>query len=102
MEFVEDESFNAYIEKFKKLNLQDKKEITINEINRLLIFLDKLNREINENCKILLNREMAGIKKEGSTEDDFVEAVFVYINSIEEALANYVDNIENKIGGNNG
>ena len=95
MEFEQDELFDKYIEAFKKLPLKEKKEITIKKIQKLLSYVDKLNETINNPNKILYNKEIQDIKKTNSTEDDFIEAVLVYIHSIEESLANYID----KIGG---
>ncbi len=95
MEFIEDKTFNNYIEAFKKLPIKEKKDITIIEIQKLLSFTEKLNKSTNNQNKILINKEIKDLKNENSTEDDFIEAVLVYIHSIEESLANYID----KIGG---
>ena len=95
MEFVEDETFDKYIESFKKLPTKEKKEITIKEIQKLLSFTEKLNELINNPNKILINKELKDLQNENNTEDDFIEAVLVYIHSIEESLTNYID----KIGG---
>lgn len=91
MEFVKDKVFDNYIESYKKLPLEEKKNLVIDEMKKIMILLEKIN--INENKKVLFNKEIFDINKKDSTEADFVEAVFVYINSIEELLANCIKEV---------
>ena len=53
---------------------------------------------MNNNSKILFNREILDIKKDNCDEDDLAEAVFVYIHSVQEALADYVESVSNRLG----
>jgi len=85
MKFVEDTDFNEYINSYKKLPLEKKKEILITDFKELLIVLNKLNKN---NKDILINRELL---ETNQTEDDFVEAIFVYLCSIKESLGNYIN-----------
>lgn len=83
--------FDEYVETFKKLPLLKKKELTIQEIKVLIALLSKLNQDLNVDDRILLNKEILDLQKDTQTEDDFVEAVFVYINIIKETLSDYLD-----------
>lgn len=83
--------FNDYIEVFKKLSLKKKKELTIREMKLVITFLNKLKQDLKMPDDILLNKEMLDVEKENASEEDFVEAVFVYINAIKESLAEYLD-----------
>ena len=83
--------FDEYVETFKKLPLLKKKDLTIQEIKVLIALLCKLNKDLNVDDRILLNKEILDLQKDTQTEDDFVEAVFVYINIIKETLSNYLD-----------
>ena len=56
----------------------------------------KLHEVKGLSAELLLNKEVLDIKDKNSTEDDFVEAIFVYILSIQELLASYVDFNEKK------
>lgn len=85
MKFVEDTNFDEYVEAFKKLPLEKKKEILITDFKELLIVINKLN---NNNKDVLFNRELLEVNQ---TEDDFVEAIFVYLCSIKESLGNYIN-----------
>lgn len=87
---------NKYIELYKKMSLVDKKNALEKEIKDILILLMKLHEVKGLSAELLLNKEVLDIKDKNSTEDDFVEAIFVYILSIQELLASYVDFNEKK------
>lgn len=85
------DAFNEYVELFKTLPLAVKKEETIKEMKTLIALLSKLKLDLKIEDNLLLNREVLDIQKSDATEDDFVEAVFVYINTIKESLADYLE-----------
>lgn len=85
------EAFNEYVEVFKTLPLAAKKEETIKEMKMLIALLSKLKLDLNIEDNLLLNKEVLDIQKATATEDDFVEAVFVYVNTIKESLADYLE-----------
>lgn len=91
MKFIEDENFNNYIEKYKGLPLKEKKLLVENQIKELIAVLNALNEKYGRNPKILFNREILDLEKEDVTENDFVEAMFVYFYSIKELIASLVD-----------
>ena len=88
MKFVENTNFNNYVESYKKLPLKTKKEILEKEFQELLTILEKIDKNHNE---VLYNKEILDIRKENQPEDDFVEAIFVYLYSIKELLGNYIN-----------
>ncbi len=89
----ENNEFNDYIEKFKLLPLQTKKEKTIDEIKLLLATIEKLKTDININEELIFNREILDSTSDNISDDDFVEAVFVYIHMIEESFGHYANKI---------
>ena len=92
MNFVNDVDFDNYVDKYKNLPLKDKKELVEKEFEELLVVLSKLNEKYNKEPRVLFNREILDLKKEEATEEDFVEAVFVYTHSIKELIASLVGN----------
>lgn len=90
MEFVEDNDFNELISNFKKLSIIEKKQLTISEIKSLVAVLNALNLHSNNNSKTLFNREIVDLNGLNYEEEDFVEAIYVYIYSIKESLADLV------------
>jgi hypothetical protein len=96
MEFKDNEAFNECVEKFKKLNIEDKKRITEKELMELIATLSSINKNNNIEEKVLFNREISDIKKDNSSYDDYVEAIYVYVNMIKELVADYIICKENK------
>ena len=83
MKFVEDSKFNEMIEVFKKLPLKTKKEIVQNDFKELIAVL----KEIDKDDYVLYNKEILDVEKEEQTEDDFVEAIYVYLSSVKEMMS---------------
>ena len=94
MKFVQDSNFNEYVDKYKHLLLKDKKELVEKEMEELLVVLNALNEKYGDTPNVLFNREILDLKKEDATEDDFVEAMFVYSYSIKELIASLVNGLE--------
>lgn len=87
----ENEEFNKYVNSFKKLSTGRKKEETIKQMKEMLAFIWLLKEKTGIPFSVLYNREIIDAKDKTVSEDDFVEAVFVYIHIIKEAFAEYVD-----------
>lgn len=90
---VENEKFNEYVEAYKKLPLQEKKQIVNKEIKTLLAFVEKAKMDLKLEEKILFNREILDLNQENISDDDFVEAIFVYIHAIQESLGQYFNEV---------
>ena len=86
---IENEKFNTYVDEYKKLPLSKKKDIVNKEIKKLLAFIEKDKQDLKIDSKILFNREILDLNKEPVSDDDFVEAMFVYIHAIQESLGEY-------------
>lgn len=93
---MKQEEFDKYINEFKKLPLKRKKIEVINELKKFLAITIKLKQDLKIEKEILMNREVLDIK-ESMQEEDFIEAVYVYLYSIEESLGDYLDTITNLI-----
>lgn len=90
MEFIEDYDFNQLVSEFKKLPLVEKKQYTIREIKSLMAMLNAYNSQFKNNSQILFNREVIDINDKNCNEEDFVEALYVYIFSLKELVANTI------------
>ena len=86
-----EEKLNNFVEAYKKLSLIDKKVALEKEIKETLALLEKLHQNLGKENTILLNKEVLDVKDGVSSEEDFVEAMFVYILMIQESLASYVE-----------
>ena len=61
-----------------------------------MALLEKLHERLGKENEILFNKEVLDVKDGVSNEEDFVEAMFVYVLTIQESLASYVDLIDKK------
>lgn len=94
MEFTYNNEFNEYVEKYKKLPLNEKKEIVESELQEVLKVMDALCKRHGKEPKVLYNREIQDLKNNNATQDDFVEAMFVYVHSVKELFASLIDVLE--------
>lgn len=92
MNFYVSKEFNECIENYKKLNLKEKVQIAETEMKELMAALVEINIQKGYTPKVLYNKEI----RELDTFDDFVEATYVYINSLKELLGDYVNIGERK------
>ena len=90
-------SFEEYMKTFKEQPLKEKQSIILEQLQMLSGFTNSLCKEINVKNDILINRELVDVKKDEYTEDDFAEAVIVYVNSIQDSICDYVNGITDLI-----
>lgn len=94
MNFIENEEFNNYVSMFKQLSKKDKEEALINILKENLVVVEKLLENKDVNKEVLFNKEILDLKKENYTDDDYLEAVFVYLHSFRELFASYIEVLE--------
>ena len=61
MEFINNESFDLYVESYKKLPLSDKKEIVVEDIYSLFSMFERLNTKPPQEYKVVFNREIVDL-----------------------------------------
>ena len=88
---IENPVFNELIERFKELPLSRKKELTIEEVKKIIGLLVTLKKQVGLAENIMLNKEILDVGSNDINEEDFVEAMYVYMHTIEEALAEYLE-----------
>ena len=88
-EIIEEENFDEFMEEFKTLTLKEKQSIVLDQLQTLSAFSNGLCKEINVDNEVIINRELVDVKQDNYTEDDFAEAVAVYVNSIQESICDY-------------
>lgn len=94
---IESKAFNEYIEVYKKLSLKKKQDLVVEEILDIFKFLNKLKQDLNLDNNVLFNKELDDLKNVDFTDDDFVEAVYVYMCSLKEYLADYIETVSKLI-----
>lgn len=82
-------NFDEYMEFFKGLPLKEKQSIILDQLKMITSFSNQMCKEFDIPNEVLLNSELLDTEKEDYTEDDFAEAVIVYVNSIQNSLSDY-------------
>lgn len=95
------ENFNEYMESFKQLPLSEKQAIIMKQLKVLASFTNSLCNEIGVNNDLLINKELLDVEDNEYSEDDFVEAILVLINSIQNSVCDFhikfADILSNKL-----
>ena len=89
----EKKEFTEYIENYKKLPLNKKKELLLEETKKTLAYVEMVKSSENIEGDILYNREILDFNSGDVKEEDLVEAMFVYIISIREDIALTINNM---------
>ena len=91
---MKEKVFREYIDEFKKLPLEERKKLTIDKIKDILVVIDEFIELEDLNNELLLTADVNKI----DSDDEFVNAIYVYMNTIQESLAIYLENNINKKG----
>lgn len=79
------DNLDEYLEYYKGLPLNQKKEIIIDELKLLASITNKMCNEIGANNEVLLNKEVL----DTNSEEDFDEAIITYICSIKNSISDF-------------
>ena len=78
--------FAAFMDEFVKLNIDQKNNEIIEKQKLMLAFLLKFADEHGIEFKLLKSKEITDIEKSNGTNEDYLEAMMVYTQNIEELI----------------
>ena len=87
------QTFNEYLEAFKQMIVPDKRQEVIRAINEITAMFDMLSKEQGVEVSYLKSHEVLELKDGYESEDDYLEALLVYIENAKNALGTYLLNI---------
>ena len=85
---MNNEEYDKIISTFKELTTIDKCKETIDYIKEIIASFDYIGKLNGIEKQILLNKEMADVNKADATIDDYLEAIYAYLLSLEDVSAN--------------
>ena len=95
---IEKEAFSKLMDYYKQLPTDIKKKEIIDKLESIILNYSNMCSSLGVVPNMSLKKEMLKLNKK-SSEDDFLHAVFAYLNTIEEISAEFVnkmcDEIEN-------
>lgn len=83
-------AFKEYMETFKALDIPDKRMEIINSVKEINAIIDKLAEESEIDLNYLKSNEILDMKNGSESEDDYLEALLVYIENSKNLLAQYI------------
>lgn len=93
---------NNLISNFVNLSTEEKANEIIVTLKENIAMVNNLCNKLGVQTEIILNREMSDVQKENATIDDYFEAIFAYIKSLQDAngkllliLSSIIDNANN-------
>ena len=89
------EDFNKYMEEFKNYSLVDKKKVALEQLKIIVGLTNTLCSELGVNNEPLITKDIIEAHENIESEDDFVEGIVVYTNSIQRSLCDFIDEMTN-------
>ena len=90
------EEFNNLVGLYKNMSNQEKKDALIKEFKTNLAAIEKLNNDLEIKHELLINREVLDVDKDTATDDDYLEAYFVYLHMRNDSMLSFVEKISNE------
>lgn len=85
------QSFDDYLNAFKKLNINDKRQSIIQEINEISILVAYLAANENISLTALDNQKITNLQNNFENEDEYLEKLLIYIENSKVLLGQYLD-----------
>ena len=83
---IKDENFDEMIEIYKSMNLENKREVLVNELKEFLVIMSKLNEINDADNSILYNKALYNDLK-NAKEEEYLTTVYAYFNAIKESFS---------------
>ena len=87
------EVFKEYTDSFTKLPIAKKQKEIVYELKLITTFLNKLNVDFDNDKELLLNKELLHMSAEQVSESDYLDTVFVLVQSLKNELGKYMDEV---------
>jgi len=89
-------AFKEYVDAFKQMETIDKRKEIIRNINEVTAMFDMLATESNMQLSYLKSNEVTELKDGYESEDDYLEALLVYIENAKSVLGQYLAKVNNE------
>ena len=88
---VQKEAFGGLMEYYKHLPLELKRKEIISELEDIISSYSKICTQFGVMPEMVLNKEMLNINKRNLTEDEFLHALFAYINTLQDISSQFIN-----------
>lgn len=88
---VEKQAFSGLMEYYKLLPTQTKRDEIVSILEELISNYSKICTKFGVMPNMSLNKEILNIKRNDLTEDEFLHALFAYLNTLEDISSQFID-----------
>ena len=90
---VQKEAFTGLMEYYKNLPLEKKRDEIVSELEELISNYSKICTRFGVMPDMMLNKEMLNINRKNITEEEFLHALFAYLNTLEDISAQFINRV---------
>jgi hypothetical protein len=87
--------FEEVMENYKRMATSDKREMLISELKLMVAIFEKMCEDNSIEYRKIQSNEILDLNSGKETEDDYLEAAFVYVEYLKEVLGSLFDRIQN-------
>ena len=84
-------TFDNVLMNFKNMTISDKRKVSLEDLKLMIAFLEKICSDRNIEYRSIKSDEILDLKNGKESEDDYLEALYVYINVLKEMLGAYLN-----------
>ena len=90
---VQKEAFSGLMEYYKQLPIESKRNEIVNELEEIIGNYSKICTRFGIMPDMMLNKEMLNINRKNLTEEEFLHALFAYINTLSDISAQFINRV---------
>ena len=94
---VQKEAFSGLMEYYKLLPTQNKRDEIVSILEELISNYSQICTKFGVIPDMVLNKEILNIKRDDLSEDEFLHAIFAYLNTLQDISAQFIDKMSNVI-----
>ena len=94
---VQKEAFSGLMEYYKLLPIQNKRQEIVSVLEELISYYSKICTKFGVIPDMALNKEILNITRDNLTEDEFLHAIFAYLNTLQDVSAQFISKMTDVI-----
>ena len=88
---IQKEAFGGLLEYYKKLPLNEKRNEIIDELEDLISKYSDICSKFGVMPNMALNKEILNVKRKDIKEEEFLHAIYAYINTLEDISSQFIE-----------
>ena len=85
------DDINEYMEEFKTYSLEEKRKVALDQLKIIASLANIMCEKLNVKNEVIITKDILEAHENTDSDDDFVEGIVVYANSIQESLCDFIE-----------